>query len=246
MKAVLVTGATGKLGRVFVENLLECGYVVVATGRTESKLQELKEGLGSGANNLACFCHDHYDEGFLQSLSRFLDEIQLNVFALINNVRDLSNIKNLEPSEESWQREFYLGVVLPYNLTIQLAQAGFLSRVINVSSMYGSVVPNLGLYKSNDLASPIHYGVVKAAQNKLTKELAVRLASQQVAVNAIAYGGIDGRVDEDFRGRYQRLCPAGRMLQENDIFSTVKYLLSDASKMLTGEVLHVDGGWSLW
>ena len=246
MKAVLVTGATGKLGNIFVKNLLEFGYKVVATGRTESKLSKLKAELDTDTSSLVCFCHDHYSEDFLQSLSSFLHKNHLSVFALVNNVRDLNNIKNLDPTDECWQREFYLGVVLPYNLIMNLVQNSSLSRVINISSMYGAVVPNLKLYKSDDLASPIHYGVIKAAQNKLTKELAVRLATQGIAVNAIAYGGIAGRVDDDFQDRYQRLCPAGRMLKENDIFSALKFLISDASNMLTGEVIHVDGGWSLW
>ncbi|MGZ7244452.1 SDR family oxidoreductase [Streptococcus pyogenes] len=53
-------------------------------------------------------------------------------------------------------------------------------------------------------------------------------------------------MDDAFKARYGALCPAGRMLREDEIPGPVSWLLSDASSGMTGQVLSVDGGWSVW
>ena len=65
--------------------------------------------------------------------------------------------------------------------------------MINISSIYGLVVPNLTIYESKNASVPVHYGVAKAALDHLTKELAVRLADHGIRVNAVAFGGVEGR-----------------------------------------------------
>jgi NAD(P)-dependent dehydrogenase (short-subunit alcohol dehydrogenase family) len=92
----------------------------------------------------------------------------------------------------------------------------------------------------------LHYGVSKAGLGHLTKELAVRFADQDIRVNCVAFGGVEGRVDENFKNRYSLLCPMGRMLNEGDLAGPVDLLLSSASSAITGHTLIVDGGWSLW
>ena len=102
------------------------------------------------------------------------------------------------------------------------------------------------MYNNPDFDSPIHYGVIKAALNHLTKELAVRLANKNILVNAVAYGGVEGRADGEFIARYKELCPKGRMLKSEEIAGIVSYLLLSADDMLTGQVIALDGGWSVW
>ena len=80
----------------------------------------------------------------------------------------------------------------------------------------------------------------------MTKELAVRFAKDGIRVNCIAFGGIDGRVDKNFKDRYSKLTPMGRMLKEEDILGPVDFLLSETSSSITGEVLAADGGWTIW
>ena len=92
----------------------------------------------------------------------------------------------------------------------------------------------------------MNYGVTKAALIHLTKELAVRLAPRGISVNAVSYGGVEGRVDGGFRERYGRLCPTGRMLDDSQVFGAVKFLCSSDSSGMTGHNLIVDGGWTIW
>mgnify|MGYP003739618353 FL=1 len=117
-----------------------------------------------------------------------------------------------------------------------------LSSIVNISSMYGIVAPNPLLYDDGLKNSPVHYGVCKAALIHLTKELAVRLAPRNIRVNAISFGGVEGRVDEAFKSRYARLCPLGKMLTEEDLGGSVEFLASEQSRGITGHNLVVDGG----
>ena len=100
--------------------------------------------------------------------------------------------------------ELLMDVVVPYELTMALVQhpSSKLESVVNIGSQYGVVAPNLNLYSDPVRESPLHYGVAKAGMGHLTKELAIRLAGQGIRVNCVAYGGVEGRVDDDFKARY--------------------------------------------
>ena len=74
----------------------------------------------------------------------------------------------------------------------------------------------------------------------------MRLAPR-VRINCVAFGGFAGRTNNDFKERYGRMAPLGRMLTEEDAGGPVSFLLDDtASAAMTGHVLVADGGWSIW
>ena len=89
-------------------------------------------------------------------------------------------------------------------------------------------------------------GVAKAALSHLTKELAIRFASKGIQVNCVAYGGVEGRVDAEFKDRYSKMVPMGRMLLEDEITWPLDALLSEKSRPMTGQTLNFDGGWTIW
>ena len=135
----------------------------------------------------------------------------------------------------SWV-EYLLDVVAPYELTMALVQQenSRLQKVVNIGSQYGTVAANPNLYTEPLKQSPLHYGIAKAALAHLTKELAVRLANREIQVNCIAFGGVEGRVDEAFKERYAKLCPIGRMLRDDEVVGPVDMLLSDKCSGITG------------
>lgn len=249
---VALTGASGVVGRRLVEHLLRTGRSVAATCRSEASREELLAAFGeTGEGRLEVFCADLAAEGGVAGLLADLEAKDCSPACLVNNARSTDFLK-LAPDgsvpREHFMGELLLDVVVPYELTMGLAaRAGSrLQSVVNVGSMYGVVAANLDLYPPGATPVPPHYGVAKAALVHLTKELAVRLAPQGIRVNCVSFGGIEGRVDEDFKSRYARLCPSGRMLRPEEVTGPVDYLLSAASATMTGHNLVCDGGWSVW
>jgi hypothetical protein len=248
---IVITGATGKVGKILVGHFLMLGYDVVAVGRCHIKLNELSSLFPQYSASLNLCIVDLISNQSTDKLNKFLCGKDLEPDYLINNARNIEFLQTDHlgvPGSGNFLKEFELGVLVPYLLTMGLSNRdnSRLRAVVNIGSIYGSVVPNLGLYKSPSEQTPIHYGVSKAALEQLTRELAVRLASRKLRVNCVAFGGIRGRVDDEFMGRYSQLCPAGRMLGEDEIAGPVEMLLAESSMGINGHVLMVDGGWTLW
>lgn len=250
-RKVLITGATGKFGSIFVKHFLDAGDQVIAVGRSQKALNELMTANPLTGQRLHLLGIDLMSDNVGSLLVEQLSCLGLRPDCLINNARSLDFLKLNDlgkPSPEDFLNEFKLGVLVPYELVMSLVNQpnSSLRAVANVGSIYGVVSPNLKLYDDPDRESSIQYGVTKAALAHLTKELAVRLAIKDIRVNCVAYGGVDGRVDEAFKQRYASLCPAGRMLREKEIVGPIDMLLSDLASGITGHVLMVDGGWSVW
>lgn len=247
-KTVLLTGATGLLGRTFAKALLAEDWTVLAGGRSAARLEATRVELGASTDRFVPLVFDVGGVDF-DALAADLDARGLSPRGLINNARDVSNLAGAAPwpSRDAWLAEFATGVAGPVGLTVALARAtsSVLESVVNVSSIYGLVAPDPAIAGDPAKTAPMHYGTTKAALVHATKELAVRLAPR-VRVNAVSYGGVGGRADADFVARYARRTPQGRMLESADIPGPVLFLLSSAASGTTGHNLVTDGGWTLW
>ena len=251
MKIIVLTGATGLIGRVLVKHFVASGDVVLGISRSLDSLSQLKSELSDKSQQFHGISVDLSSEDACNQIKDFLLSAGLRPNCLINNARDASFLR-LGPSgtieRNNFMGELLMDIVVPYELTMTLAQQSNskLESVVNIGSQYGVVAPNLNLYSDPVKESLLHYGVAKAGMGHLTKELAVRLAGQGIRVNCVAYGGVEGRVGDNFKKRYSALCPMGRMLNESDLAGPVDLLLSPASSAITGHTLIVDGGWSIW
>ena len=245
---VLITGATGLLGREFSRYFASIGLDLIITGRTEKTLTLLKDKLKQEFPvDIKTYCFDHSIEGAAEYIVMSMRNDNCMPSFIINNVRDISNVSVNDgdlPSDVQWHNCFQLNVVFPFQVAMMVQKYKVINSVVNVSSIYGTVAHNSTLYENGQY--PFHYGVIKAAQNQLTKEMAILFSQNSTIVNGICYCGIEGRVDENFKSKYKLLCPKGRMLKVNEILDTAKYLLLDANPMVTGQIINVAGGWELW
>ena len=251
MRTVVLTGATGLIGRVLAKHLVDSGDIVVAIGRSSCSLSALKKELDEKSSQFHGLDIDLSSEYACDELKSFMASTGLYPDCLINNARDTSYLglsTGGKVERKNFMGELLMDVVVPYELTMALAQQADskLRSVVNIGSQYGVVAPNLTLYADPEKESPLHYGVAKAGLVHLTKELAVRLADKDIRVNCVAFGGVEGRVDEAFKSRYSLLCPMDRMLSESDLAGPVDLLLSSGASAITGHTLVVDGGWSIW
>lgn len=246
MRRILITGGTGNIGSRLVTDMLKNGYEVLFTSRTVDSAQRAIEKNNWNTEMCKPIIVEFSAHNALASIFNQFDELPDGV---IHNARSLDTFKMDEKgviSSDNFQLEFFNGVTFPYQLTMELAlKHPGLKDIIFISSIYGSVAPTPALYNDFKKQSPVNYGVVKAAQIHLVKELAVRLAPD-VRVNAISYGGVEGRADNDFKKRYAKLTPSQRMLNHGDLFPPVKYLLDNQKLNVTGENLKIDGGWTIW
>lgn len=249
---VVITGGTGKLGRLFVAGFVDRGDTVCFTSRSQEKIDELLLSLPPRLSGRAIGVVSEL--GRPGSVTQLLEQVRaldLRPGYLINSARNAEFLRldpQGRPSAEDWVGEFSLDVVVPYELSMALVHQSEseLKGIVNIASMYGVVAATPSLYDDPVRESPIHYGVAKAALIHLTRELAVRLAPLKVRVNAISYGGVSGRAGKDFLLRYAKLTPSGTMLNEEDVFGPAAFLASDASSGMTGHNLVVDGGWTIW
>ena len=121
--------------------------------------------------------------------------------------------------------------------------------IINISSMYGIVSPDPSIYENNNFNNPPSYGAGKAAIIQFTRYSACYLSKNGIRVNAISPGPFpnqDVQKNHDFISKLEKKTPIGRIGHPNEIKGAIVFLASNASSYVTGENIHVDGGWTSW
>jgi NAD(P)-dependent dehydrogenase (short-subunit alcohol dehydrogenase family) len=124
--------------------------------------------------------------------------------------------------------------------------------VVNIGSEYALVAPDQSVYRMEGLpddqqpSKPLTYTVIKHAIVGLTRHLAVYWAQQGVRVNCLCPGGVEQNQNIEFKRRMKRLIPMGRMAPPDHIHGALVFLCSNASAFMTGEVVAVNGGRTVW
>lgn len=95
------------------------------------------------------------------------------------------------------------------------------------------------------MTMPVEYAAIKAAIVHLTRYFAQYFKADGIRVNCISPGGILDKQDEKFLREYKSQCGEKGMLDPQDVTGSLLFLLSDASKYMTGQNLIVDDGFSL-
>lgn len=246
METILITGGTGLISTVQVKHFLNSGYRVIITYRNEEKFKALmhKNLYGILTPDLL---HDNTSDDIISALEN------MDIFPeyLINNACDTKWHKMDEnglASRECLVNQYKINVILPYELSFKLANhpKSKLKKIINISSMYGIVPYNPYLYKHPETETPLQYALSKCALIHLTKELAIRFKDKGIMVNTVSYGGVDGRVDEEFKHKFANLTPLKRMMKPEETIPAVEFLIKENSNYMTGQNIIVDGGRTIW
>lgn len=248
-RTAVVTGGAGPLGRVLTGALADAGATVLVVDQAGAEEQAARLGTGHGGitadlmrpDDLAAVAATVADHGACDVLVHN---------AAITGASGVSGyaVPFAEQTDEAFVAATWMNLTVPFSLTRRLApllRNSGQGSVIMVSSIYGLVGPNMGLYEGTTMGNPAAYGATKGGLVQLTRYLATVLAPD-VRVNGFAPGGIERGQDREFTDRYSRLTPLGRMATEQDFTGVLTWLAGDESAYVTGQTVAVDGGWTAW
>jgi gluconate 5-dehydrogenase len=249
-KRALITGGSRGLGRAIAQAFAEAGAELILVGRTLQTLdlaaRELRS-VGATVQTIAADLHDAVTAGQVcdSVLERFGP-----VDILVNNVGGRrEDIPTEAMTAEAWKSFLDLNltsaVVCTQRLGGPMLRRGW-GRVINIASVAGPLVSMRGIEGR-------HYETAKAALVGFTRAVAADWAKRGVTVNAICPGGFMTdpnrrwfRERPNFQSEVESNIPMGRLGEPDEIGPLALYLASDASRYMTGAILVIDGGYTLW
>jgi 3-oxoacyl-[acyl-carrier protein] reductase len=239
-QVAVITGSGRGIGREMARLFAaEGARIAVADIDEESAGSAAAEIVAAGGEAVP-FEVDVADPDGVASLTRAVTGLWGRIDVLINNAGVGLNRPFLETTLEEWEH------VLRTNLTgtflCAQAAAGVMvrqgsGRIVNVASISGQ----------RGGQGRAAYGSAKAGVILLTKVMAVELAPQGVAVNAIAPGPVDTDQSREnhtpaTRRAYRERIPLRRYGEHREVAAAALFLASDQASFITGHVLNVDGG----
>ena len=238
MPGVLVTGATGTLGRALVRAFAQAGYFVgIHYFRERARAEEMVSELATAGGDLVGA--DLTDaEASLPTLRDFLRR-HAHIEVLVNNAG--GNRDQLFPFVEpdAWREVLDLNLGSLYAATHCFLRARIARRsgsIVNISSLSGL----------RGLEGQVPYAAAKSGVHGFTRALAREAGRHGIRVNPIAPGPIESRsVDALTPERRQLLEQAsclGRIGTPDEVAAAAVFLASDAASFITGQILAVDGG----
>jgi NAD(P)-dependent dehydrogenase (short-subunit alcohol dehydrogenase family) len=118
-------------------------------------------------------------------------------------------------------------------------------NIVNLSSIYGVVAPRFEIYEGTDMTMPVEYAAIKSGVIHLTRYMAAYLGPFGIRVNALSPGGIKADQPQRFQEQYRKETAGKGLLDASDLAGALVFLLSDASRHITGQNLIVDDGFTL-
>jgi NAD(P)-dependent dehydrogenase (short-subunit alcohol dehydrogenase family) len=239
-RVAVVTGGNRGLGYAFARALGEAGAHVAIAARDAARSAAAAGELGALAVPL-----DVTDPASVTAmLEQVTDELG-PVDVLVNNAGVCFHRPALEVPEHEWREVFDVNVDGVWRCAravgAQMVERGT-GSIVNVGSMSATIVNRPQMQPA--------YNASKAAVHHLTRSLAAEWAPHGVRVNALAPGYVKTEmspVDEPrFRRHWIEDAPMQRAANPAELGPSLLYLASDASSFVTGSVLVVDGGYSLW
>lgn len=265
-KTALITGASGLLGRMHAEALLEINSDIVLTDVDVDKLNSVKKELQlKYDNHIEIMFLDVTSEKNIYEVMKSLNDNGIRVDILINNAAinpKQSSIKGnirttrLENfSVDRWNQELSVGLTGAFLCSkifgSKMAEDKKGGVILNISSDLSVIAPDQRIYRQDNIdeelqaVKPITYSVIKTGLIGLTRYLASYWPDKNIRANALSPGGVYTNQDQEFVKKLSSLIPMGRMANIDDYSSAIQFLCSDASKYMSGQNIIIDGGRSI-
>ncbi len=249
-RRVLVTGGSSGIGRALAAGLAQAGADVVIVGRRRGPLEETAAALSASGCKASFEVCDITSENSLRDLPERVGKVDI----LVNNAGRSDHRVWTDVQRDDWNSILELNLRAAFVASQVFAPAMVdqrWGRIVNISSVYATRVPDLANYPGRPTVEVPAYGASKAGLLALTRHLAAILAPHRVTVNTISPGMFTTAATRKLltasvREAMQARIPMGRLAQDVDVAGVGVFLASDASAYVTGIELVVDGGFSLW
>lgn len=239
-KVAFITGGTRGIGREIAITLAENGFDIAVNYREQNDLlSSLKEEI---ENKNVEFLAVQGDVSKYEDAERMIKEI-IDKFAridvLVNNAGITKDTLIMRMQKEDFENVVNVNLVGTFNITKNVVPYMMKQRdgrIINLSSVVG-ISGNAG---------QANYAASKAGIIGFTKSLAKEVGSRNILVNAVAPGFIETQMTEvlkpEIKEEIIKTIPLRRTGKTRDVANVVKFLASEDSSYITGQVIQIDGG----
>ena len=242
MKNILITGASGGIGSEIAKHMSSLGYrLILVYNKNKSEIEKLSNQL-STITDVAVYQCDLTKEAQVKVMVEDIIKRFKHIDCVVNcaGVSQIKQIQDVLESDFDYifnnnvkSCVFVLKYVVPHMIS---EKAG---KIVNISSMWGNVGASMeSLYSAS-----------KGAINSLTLSLAKELGPSNITVNAVSPGLIDTKMNASFsKDELQAVVndtPISRIGEPKDVANAVAFLLSEQASFITGQILTIDGGFSL-
>lgn len=261
----LITGGCGKMGQQFARTLASADATVIIADLDKEKCMAAAASMESSGNGtvIGVGCNVAEQTEVLE-LFAFIKKEFGRLDFLINNVMAKPHgyySPFEEYTKETWDKVMEINLSGTFfccrEAAVIMKQGNSGGSIVVTSSTYGISGPDQRIYRdcspgqniyggSYRLNAPASYSASKAGLIGLARYMATYLGTEGIRVNVLTPGGVFDGQEEAFHKAYTERVPLGRMAVWSDYNGAVLFLVSDASRYMTGTNLIVDGGWTAW
>jgi NAD(P)-dependent dehydrogenase (short-subunit alcohol dehydrogenase family) len=251
-KIVLVTGATGQLGKVFSQELANNGATIWVTDVNLDACKKIVDQLEETTNRK--HFSSYLDVTSEKSVEEVIGKIESNngrLDVLVNNAGIAVFSDYQSRSKEEFMNvvevNLYGSFVCIQKASALMEKTNSMGSIINIGSIYGMVSGDPSIYTDCNRNTSEVYAATKAGVIQMTKYFSVHLADKDIRVNCISPGGVFNNQGEEFVKNYSNKVPMKRMAEEHEISGGVVFLAdSSMSSYINGQNIAIDGGWVAW
>ncbi len=242
-KTVIITGADGLIGKEIARQFADHGSKTVCA--------DIAFQTSVIDDRTASFHLDLTDTKSIDALIGFTLEKFGRIDGLVNaaypHTKDWGRYKFEDTPFEHWEENVRMQLNPVFYIDREAAKVMERQKsgsIVNFGSIYGIVGNDFTIYEAYNGSSPAEYCAVKGGIINFTRYMASWLGKYGIRANCVCPGGIFDHQREEFVKAYPPRCPMKRMGNPDDIAPLCLFLVSDASKYITGQTIAADGGWT--